>query len=86
MAASFLWRPADPDPGQQERAPGGHPQPTFCIFMVSVKCHSLVIELHMDCVTGLKNPLNLEVNWRRSKPGWQQGSEGKKGSCRKLGT
>lgn len=40
--------------------PSRLPQPTS-------KCHHLVIELHVDCVIGPKEPLNLEGNGRRTQ-------------------
>lgn len=48
------------NPGPRE---AGEAQSTFCIFTVSLKCYGLVIELNMDCVIGLKEPLNLEGSW-----------------------
>ena len=55
-----------PDPGKQDQ--------------VSLKCHSLVIDLHMDCVIRLEEPSNLEGNWRRPKP--EVGQEAEKGGFR----
>lgn len=59
--------------------PSWLPQPT-------VQRHSLVIEPHMDCVIGLKEPLNLEGNWRRIKADLQVGLEAEKGGCKELRT
>lgn len=57
-----LGTPLKPDPGKQEKVADGCPQPTFWVFTVSLKCHSLVIDLHMDYVIGLKEPSDLEGN------------------------
>lgn len=76
-AASIPHHPA-PNLGAPSE-PSWLPQPTF-------KCHSLVIEPHMDCVIGLKEPLNLEGNWRRTKADLQVGPEAEKGDCKELRT
>lgn len=52
--------------------------------MVSLKCYSLVIEQNLDCVIGLKEPLNLEGNWQRPKPDLQVGPEAKEEGFREL--
>lgn len=62
--------------------PHGCPQPTFSIF----KGHSLIIEPHVDCVIGLKEPLNLEGNRRRTKLDLQVVPEAEKGGCKELRT
>lgn len=54
--------PLKPDPGKQEKVADGCPQPTFWVFTVNLKCHSLVIDLHVDCVIGLKEPSDLAGN------------------------
>lgn len=38
----------------------------------------------MDCVTGLKEPLNLEGNWQRPKTDLQVGPETEEGGCAEL--
>lgn len=40
----------------------------------------------MDCVTGLKEPLNLEGNWRRTKADLQVGPGAEKEGCKELRT
>ena len=72
-----------PDPGKQDQVADSCPQPTFWVFTVSLKCHSLVIDLHMDCVIRLEEPSNLEGNWRRPKP--EVGQEAEKGGFRESG-
>lgn len=51
--------------------------------MVSLKRHSLVIDLHVDCVIGFEEPSNLEEKWRRLKPEVVQ--EAERGGCRESG-
>lgn len=74
-AASIPHHPAPNRRAASE--PSRLPQPTF-------KCHSLVIEPHVDCVIGLKEPLNLEGNWRRTKADLQVSPEAEKGGCEEL--
>lgn len=73
-------RPSTLLPGKRHPlSPHGCPPPTFCI-----KCHSLVIEPHLNCVIGLKKPLNLEENRRRPKPDLQVGTELRKEAAESL--
>lgn len=77
-AAATIPHPTAPN-RRAPSEPSWLPQPTF-------KCHSLVIEPHVDCVIGLKEPLNLEENWRRTKSDLQVGPGAEKGGCKELRT
>lgn len=77
--APLRSRVGAPSPTRGGREADPCPQPTF---VLSPKRHSLVVDLHADCVIGLEEPSDLGGNWRRPKPdpwagpGPEQGGRG----------